>query len=579
MFAKYQGLSSLLPSGYQEALTQPGRNIAAGISKAGDSIADAVTKYQAVRERDAIIRGKVEAVVRSKGDKGDAWLGSQSEDTQKLLKKFSEGKETHDDLLKLGSYLDASETLDAKAREEELQAVRLAHAKQQVEIGNQNLQDYKATGLALTAAAGTRGTTTTSDVRSPISPDAANAAISGYYSGDSEVAPPRGIDVSALTNYNAEQAAYRQEQSQPPMVRDNPAYFADNLAYEQSRAEASANLSRYSSDLVEANGRNASEKPGGIIQPATVSPSGFVLPPPPPRKESSLDVAKRIALAASARQEAEAGVAAAKEKLAALKAPERFIPAEKTLTKPTAPALSAITGSQTESAAPTNADRQVNALKALSAAGHSVTPGILKALKENYPDESVTMLPVKDTGAVVIMQDGKIAGVTAATHAAGEKQMQQFQANAQIFGDEMLQAESVLQKLEADGYNPTSNAWDRLTPTVLNSPAGKQYQPAMNKWIESVLRQRSGAAISKDEYTKAEKQYFPSYGDTKAVIDQKRAMRATATTAMQAAVLGAREHVFDANGKETGTFKAASASPNAPDFIFQNGKMVKNPNK
>lgn len=559
---------------------QPGKNIAAGISSASQSIASGIEKYGAMRERDTIIRGKVEAVVGEKMKQGgaDSWFNKQSEDTQRLLVKFQSGKESHDDLLKLGSYIDASETLDAKAREEELRAVQLAHARQQVAIGEQNISDYKATGLALTAAAGARGNSTTSELRSPISPEQANAAISNYYSGESDIAPRPGVDISALTKYNAEGAAYRQEQSQPPMRIRNPAYDDKNVIYETNLKDGMDSLSRYRGDLEAANKLNVKQTPEMTVPPLYAGDFGTVTGQEP-YAETGLEVAKRVAAATSARRSAEVGIAEAKAKLAALTPPEKFVPMEKTLTAPSDPKLSAVVGAKTESVAPTNADRQVSALKALSAAGHSVTPGILKALKENYPDETVSMLPVADTGAVVIMQDGKIAGVTAATKAGGEARMQQYQATAQIFADEMAQAEGVVQKLEAQGYNPTSNAWDRMSPTLLNSADGKRYKPAVDKWIEAVLRQRSGAAISKDEYIKAEKQYFPSYGDTKEVIEQKRAMRSVATTAMQAAVLGVRQPVYDANGQPASVYKSPTQASNAPDFIFQNGKMVKNPSK
>lgn len=415
MFAKYQGLSSLLPSGYQEALMQPGRNIAAGISSASQSIASGIEKYGAMRERDTIIRGKVEAVVGEKMRQGgaDSWFNKQSEDTQRLLVKFQGGKESHDDLLKLGSYIDASETLDAKAREEQLRAVQLAHAKQQVEIGNQNLQDYKATGVALTAAAGAQGRTSQVETRSPISPEQANAEIGRYYSGESDIAPRPGVDVSALTKYNAEAAAYRQEQAAPPVLRDNPTYANDNLAYEQARTDAVSDLSRYSRDLVAAKSRNASDNPTAI----TPSPHYFSQLDAQlrnqPRTESALEVAKRVAIATSARKSAEAGIAEAQAKLAALKAPEKLVAADRVLAPPVAPELSTVSTS-TQTQAPTNADRQVSALKALSAAGHSVTPGILKALKENYPDDTGAEVKVVSKGGYdVVMVNGEAKHIDA----------------------------------------------------------------------------------------------------------------------------------------------------------------------
>ena len=48
---------------------------------------------------------------------------------------------------------------------------------------------------------------------------------------------------------------------------------------------------------------------------------------------------------------------------------------------------------------------------------------------------------------------------------------------------------------------------------------------AQRDFVNAVLRQESGAVISDAEFANAKRQYFPTPGDSKAAIDQKRANR------------------------------------------------------
>ena len=50
-------------------------------------------------------------------------------------------------------------------------------------------------------------------------------------------------------------------------------------------------------------------------------------------------------------------------------------------------------------------------------------------------------------------------------------------------------------------------------------------EQAQRDFINATLRQESGAAIGKDEFDNARKQYFPQPGDSSAVIAQKAANR------------------------------------------------------
>lgn len=62
-------------------------------------------------------------------------------------------------------------------------------------------------------------------------------------------------------------------------------------------------------------------------------------------------------------------------------------------------------------------------------------------------------------------------------------------------------------------------------PNVAQTAAEQQYVQAQNWWIENVLRQVSGAAISPKEYADYRQIYFAQPGDHKETRNQKRASR------------------------------------------------------
>ena len=63
---------------------------------------------------------------------------------------------------------------------------------------------------------------------------------------------------------------------------------------------------------------------------------------------------------------------------------------------------------------------------------------------------------------------------------------------------------------------------------ITQSDKQQQVEQAQRDFVNAVLRQESGAAISAGEFDNARKQYFPQPGDSAAVINQKWANRETA---------------------------------------------------
>lgn len=134
-----------------------------------------------------------------------------------------------------------------------------------------------------------------------------------------------------------------------------------------------------------------------------------------------------------------------------------------------------------------------------------------------------------------------LAGKTEATTAA---KMNDEQSKAAGYFDRMAQSEQILRGLEQQDKQPGwwSNAV-RAVPLVGETAIGRavtpdtslQYEQAQRDFINALLRRESGAVISESEFDNARKQYFPSAGDSPAIIEQKRKNRETAAEGIRRA--------------------------------------------
>jgi hypothetical protein len=133
------------------------------------------------------------------------------------------------------------------------------------------------------------------------------------------------------------------------------------------------------------------------------------------------------------------------------------------------------------------------------------------------------------------------------------------QGNATAYGMRMREANAILEPLEKAGKTNTglikgvvggtlgvipligdkledvSGSVFNALPQVLGglSPAQQQVAQARINFITAILRKESGAAIGRDEFATAEKNYFPKPGDNNAAIAQKQQARRTAIKAME----------------------------------------------
>ncbi len=137
------------------------------------------------------------------------------------------------------------------------------------------------------------------------------------------------------------------------------------------------------------------------------------------------------------------------------------------------------------------------------------------------------MLANSKTGATkpIIGPDGKPVTRT--------KPLTEFQGKSAAFGDRAMAADAILGKI-GDDYSPAGinykNAAENFPliggtlgtiGNVMLSDNSQQVDQAKRDFINATLRQESGAAIGVNEFSNAEKQYFPQPGDSQAVIRQK----------------------------------------------------------
>lgn len=130
--------------------------------------------------------------------------------------------------------------------------------------------------------------------------------------------------------------------------------------------------------------------------------------------------------------------------------------------------------------------------------------------------------------------------LTDARAAAGQKPLTEVQGKAALFGARAAEADKVLTEMEGkysrvglaakQGAEGTWGVGGMLgaAGNAMLSDNAQKVQQAQNDFVNAVLRQESGAAISQSEFDNARKQYFPVPGDSPAVVVQKARNRRTA---------------------------------------------------
>lgn len=206
-----------------------------------------------------------------------------------------------------------------------------------------------------------------------------------------------------------------------------------------------------------------------------------------------------------------------------------------------------------------------------SAALADPTSAVSKAVRDQYKSVGIT-LPESTSGAEAkglaefvhkkaendlkrqelgLRREERLAAKT-------EKEPSGAQFSAGTFARRMQQAEDVFSNLNQSGYDRTSTIEGILSyaPALAKSKGLLSQEQAERNFINATLRRESGAAISKDEFATAEKQYFPRVGDDPEVLKQKAENRRTVLeglTAEAGPAIARIEKVAQDSGSQRGT--------------------------
>jgi hypothetical protein len=145
----------------------------------------------------------------------------------------------------------------------------------------------------------------------------------------------------------------------------------------------------------------------------------------------------------------------------------------------------------------------------------------------------------------------------------------EFQSKAKLYYQSMDSATKVLTRLEDSGRTDWKMTAQEVVvgnedvKTTLMSPARQKYVQAQRQWIDSINRVRSGANLPDLEYHRAVRTFFPTIGEGRDLVEQKRQQRAQEEAAMR-----------DAAGRAMKDKPAAAPASNVMRFDAQ-GNPIK----
>ncbi len=157
----------------------------------------------------------------------------------------------------------------------------------------------------------------------------------------------------------------------------------------------------------------------------------------------------------------------------------------------------------------------------------------------------------------------------------------EFQGKSATYGARAKEAHDIMNELESlsgnDAYNRIAVATvggSGALNTVANPYLSENTQRAIQArrdFINAVLRQESGAAISPSEFDNANRQYFPMPGDSKKTIEQKARTRETAILGLNKSAGPAQ---FDAPPIVSNSSALSSVPPAAIEYLKSNPSQI-----
>ena len=166
-----------------------------------------------------------------------------------------------------------------------------------------------------------------------------------------------------------------------------------------------------------------------------------------------------------------------------------------------------------------------------------VSPGITRRQREADLKDQEAALNRKKIEAEIGQINAKAKEAQQGKPAEAPKE---WQFTAAGFGNNMENAEAELSALEAQGFD-RADPWSALQATTPDSfgaygksPAVQQYERAQRAFINNLLRDESGASISKEDYAAKEAELFPVAGDSPETKAAKKRARMLAVAARKA---------------------------------------------
>jgi hypothetical protein len=182
-------------------------------------------------------------------------------------------------------------------------------------------------------------------------------------------------------------------------------------------------------------------------------------------------------------------------------------------------------------------DRFKQAIDVFQRLGAPINPDAIRSVLEatGTPRPMQIETQTLPGGITVVRADGKVDILPAPKMVEG-KDLTEGQANSLGFASRMMLNESTINDVVGRGYRPGGLTEFGFTPERLKTDDRKIYEAAKENWIAAALRKESGAAIGKDEYAAADRQYFPQPGDSDKVLKQKANLRSTVFKSMKAGI-------------------------------------------
>lgn len=502
-----------LPPGYLEAATAPGRNLAMGIASMGQNIGKAIEQYRTKKADTESATQSWETVsglmqqqlasdpkylaIQQYMDSGALPQGVTEKDipqfTQKvmadreMLNKFSSLGEKFPDMslakkkAALGDavmVLNQYRTDQQKQAETELRNLQTTAAR----FNLQTAQGAEARRLGLEQAISqVAQLPTTQDVTMPAPP----AIISSRFNIPAEQQPYTPFYQVQQVPLGAQQAPAAAQGPQGPMFGEY-SFGGPRMTTPSAVAQYSQGIGRGIMPIPAGTTRNQFESTAGAKSP-TVQPSVGITP-----------------------------------------IPQREVPVFES---------QPIQRTTTETQPIGYQDRFKQAIDVFQRLGAPINPDAIKSVLEatGTPRPMQVDTQTLPGGITVVRADGKIDILPAPKMVEG-KDLTEGQSNALGFASRMVLNENTINDVVGRGYRPGGLTELGFTPERLRTDDRKIYDAAKDNWIAAALRKESGAAIGKDEYSAADRQYFPQAGDSDKLLKQKANLRSTVFKSMKTGI-------------------------------------------